>query len=215
MIQINAMKQPSKAFTLIELVFVMVILGLLGGVAIPRIANIVGLSNKTHAFKMAGFLQRAHQMAMLRHKNVRIVIDMDQKQFWVEEEMPPALKPLLPEEFKVDDVLMEFRKEAENYDSDEEVEKRKLARFQKLSEKGFEPAKMPSPLTIESVYFSTTQTRVNEGLIFIPIAHSGYHPTTIVYLAHQNEIIFSIVFPSLSSKAQILKGEVSIDEIQW
>lgn len=205
----------TRAFTLIELIFVLVLMVLVAGFAIPKLSSILALNQKSSVFKLAGFLQRAHQMSILRGKNFRIVLDMDEKSFWIEETVPPQTKPLLPEEFKVDDVLVEFRKEAEDFMDEEEVEKRKLARYQVFEAKGISKTSLPSPIYIESVYLSTLKERINEGLIYIPISRSGYHPTSIIYIGVQDEVTYSLVFPSLSSQVRIEKGETNPEEIQW
>ncbi|MCB0272370.1 MAG: prepilin-type N-terminal cleavage/methylation domain-containing protein [Bdellovibrionales bacterium] len=211
----RSFKQHTNAFTLIELIFVMILLGLLAGFAIPKMANIAGLTQKTQVTKMAGFLTRAYQMALLRGKNFRLVIDLGEKKFWIEEEIPPQTKPLLPDEFNVDDVLMEFRKEAETYMDEEEIEKRQNARFAKLEDKDIQPSSLPSPLFIDSVYLGTLGEKIREGVVYIPISHAGYHPTTIIYIARSDEIKYSLFFPSLSSRVQIEKGELAPDDVQW
>lgn len=209
-------KQSSlSAFTLIELVFVLVLLGLLGGFAIPKMSNIVGLNQKSQVTKLAGFFGRAHQMAVLRGKPHRVVMDMDARSFWVEEQTPPVIEPLLGEEFKVDEVLLAFRKEAETFMDEENVEKRKRSRYTRLDKQDIQPASLPEPLFVESVYFAGRDERVREGLVYVPISPAGYHPTTIIYVARKDEIKFSLIFPSLSSRMRVERGEVSVEELVW
>ncbi|MEZ4819768.1 MAG: type II secretion system protein [Bdellovibrionota bacterium] len=208
-------KLRNSGFTLIELIFVLVLMAVIGGFAMPKLASISGMNKKTKVLKLAGFLQRAHQLAVLKGKNFRVVLDANAGQFWIEEQQPPQTKELLPEEFKVDDVLMSFRKEAEDFMDEEQIEKRKQARFQKFEAQDVKKVSLPEGLTVASVYLSTQDENATEGLIYIPISHSGYHPPVIVHIAQGDEILFSLVFPALSAKASIEKGEAKPEEMQW
>jgi|GEM_PF-4630556 len=200
---------------MIELMFVMVLMGLLGGLVVPRVANITGMNQKSNMSKFAGFFQRAHQLAVLQGKNIRIVIDPSTQKAWIEEQTKPELKPLLPDTFEVDEILQEFRKEAETFLDDEEVAKRKQAQYKAFEASGKTKARIPTPLTVSSVYVSTLDEAVKEGNVFIPISASGYHPTAIVYVAEKGEIKYSVVFPAISPRAYVKEEELKPADLKW
>lgn len=208
-------KKNHRAFTLIELLFVLVLMGLLAGLVIPRLANITGMNQGSQISKFAGFFQRAHQLAVLQRKNMRIVVDANTQQVWLEEAAKPKLNPLLPDTFEVDEVLQAFRKEAEVFMDEEEVEKRKKAKFKIYQASGKTKAQIPPPLEVASVFVSTLDQPIKEGAIYIPIGASGFHPTAILYITDKTDIKYSIVFPALSPRAYVEEGEIKPEDIKW
>ena len=102
------------AFTLIELIFVITLIALLSGVAIPRLSSIFGLSIRTNVLEIAGFLQTGYSQAILTHKKIRVTIDLDHGTYWAEDLVDPQLVPMINETTNLDEILNTFRKRSED-----------------------------------------------------------------------------------------------------
>jgi prepilin-type N-terminal cleavage/methylation domain-containing protein len=210
---IKAQHHSRQGFTLIELVFVMILVALMGGVAMPRITSTMGLKNKSSAIKMAGFLQNTYQQALLSHQAHHVIFDLERNEFWAEKIAPAEPEPLLDESVDVDEVLMAFRKQAETFSDPEEIEKRKMARRSKITDGQLKPSQLQAPLSVAKVFIQGQTEQDQQGIYTIPISASGYHPFAIVYIALREEIVYSIVFPPLGGRATVEKGEVDPDEV--
>lgn len=77
-------------FTLLELMVVVTLVAGLMAVAIPTIRSLGGLDLKNEVVKIAGLSSEVYALAAISGKTHRIVFDMDNQQYWVEEKVGDA-----------------------------------------------------------------------------------------------------------------------------
>lgn len=77
-------------FTLLELMVVVTLVAGLMAVAIPTIRSLGGLDLKNEVIKIAGLSSEVYALAAISGKTHRIVFDMDNQQYWVEEKVGDA-----------------------------------------------------------------------------------------------------------------------------
>jgi prepilin-type N-terminal cleavage/methylation domain-containing protein len=79
-----------KGFTLIELVMVMVIIGILVSLAIPRFDSFYSIKLSGAMKKAIGDIRYVQQMAISRHTNARVVFNKTTDVYTAEEETAPG-----------------------------------------------------------------------------------------------------------------------------
>ncbi len=84
----GSIRNKSCGFTLIELVMVIVIVGILAAIAVPRFESFYAIKLDGATKKVASDIRYTQQLAIARHTNSRIVFDADNDSYVVEEENP-------------------------------------------------------------------------------------------------------------------------------
>jgi prepilin-type N-terminal cleavage/methylation domain-containing protein len=77
--------KKNHGFTLIELVAVLFIVGLIAGMAIPRISNISGVQLRGTARRLSTTIGYVYQSAILKKTNFRICFDVMEHSYFTEE----------------------------------------------------------------------------------------------------------------------------------
>ncbi|MDD5668975.1 MAG: prepilin-type N-terminal cleavage/methylation domain-containing protein [Candidatus Omnitrophica bacterium] len=77
-------------FTLIEVIMVIVIVGILAGMAIPRFDSFYGMKMESAAKKMITDIRYVQQIAVSRHTNTRIVFNPGNDTYTAQEETSPG-----------------------------------------------------------------------------------------------------------------------------
>lgn len=192
-----------KGFTLIELMFVVFVIALLAKVMLPRVANLFRVNLKTSAVQLAGYMQSAYEYAVLRHKRVRVQFDLNEGTYWAElaSDDAPAM-PLITENSKLDDVLMELEKKAaEPLPTDEEALKEQ---FEKLSDGPLRPSKLPNGVKFKSIRLADSKNDKTSWLEFSP---TGFSQKAIVSIEHESGTSMSISLPVLGGRSVVEKGD--------
>lgn len=198
-----------KAFTLIEMVFVIILIALITTIAIPKVSSTLGLSIKSNVLQVSGFLQAAYQQAILTHKKIRITFNMDTGEYWAENPVEAQLTPLINETTNLDEILNTFRKRSEEDPTPDEEEKKKrdAAAFQKIETAILKSDKIDSSIKFKSIIFPGKDEAVNGGTVSFFISGSGVNQEVVLYMAHGEDNIYSIIFPPVTGKPRVEKGE--------
>ncbi len=198
-----------RGFTLIELIFVLLVMALLGSVAIPKTTAILGMNLKSGATRVGGYLQRGYERSVMRHQRLRIRFDLEKNRYWAEEYREPEMIPLIDADSKLEEVEELFEKKLEEADlTDEEKQEKMMETFQVVDEKNLQPTLLPSGIQFRGVYLSTVGKVVNQGVPWIDLFPSGFNPKAIVYVTNRSGTVYSIIFPPLTGRVRIEKGEV-------
>lgn len=200
----------SKAFTLIELVFVIILIALITTIAIPKVSSTLGLSIKSNVLQVSGFLQASYQQAILTHKKIRVTLNMDTGEYYAENPIDAETIPLITETTNLDEVLNTFRKRAEEDNtnfSEADQKKKESASFQKIETAILKSDKIDSSLKFKSIIFPGKDETVNAGIVSFYISGSGINQEVILYLSHGEDDVYSIIFPPITGKPRIEKGE--------
>lgn len=95
----SAVPRSRPAFTLIEILAVLFIIGIVGAIVIPRFTNLRGIQLRSSARDLAGTLHLVYNTAVVKHTPYRMVFDLDKHEYLVEEkageEYVAAAEPLL------------------------------------------------------------------------------------------------------------------------
>jgi prepilin-type N-terminal cleavage/methylation domain-containing protein len=202
-------RKTGSGFTLIELVFVIILIALITTIAIPKVSSTLGLSIKSNVLQVSGFLQAAYQQAILTHKKIRISFNMDTGEYWAENPVDAEPIALIDEATNLDEILNTFRKRSEEDPTpdEEEQKKRDAAAFQRIETAVVKSDKIDSSIKFKSIIFPGKDETVNGGIVSFFISGSGINEEVVFYLAHEDDNVYSIIFPPMTGKPTVEKGE--------
>lgn len=93
--------KENKAFTLLELLLVVIIMGVLVGLTIPNVKNSftnIQLSDKCK--DIIALIRYGQQQAILNHRNYRLNLKIDKGQYWLTIQKDPVLTPEIYQRLK-------------------------------------------------------------------------------------------------------------------
>jgi prepilin-type N-terminal cleavage/methylation domain-containing protein len=88
-------ERDERAFTLLELIAVVLILGLVAGLAVPNLGLLGGRRLRDEAQRLAAELELARQRSVVTGIRHRLVLDLDESLYWTEWEVPEE-EPAVP-----------------------------------------------------------------------------------------------------------------------
>lgn len=209
-------RNKRSAFTLIETIAVVILISLVMGVVVPRGAGALGLNLKGEAVRLSGFLQSAYNHAIFKHKRLRIQIDLDDHKIWAEGYVESMLEPLISENTDLEDVLLLFRKRAEDYrdlESDEERRAFLDQSFEKLDTRNLQTRRLRSGVRFKRLEFPGRKEIHESGIWSIDVSSSGVNPKVILVIQHDEKAMYTLVLPAVSGNVQIHKGDLGSEDV--
>ncbi len=203
-----------SAFTLVELLFVIVLIALITSVAIPRISSTLGLNVRSNVLKVTGFLEIGYQQAILSHQKIRMNFDMDQGTYWAENYVEAQGIPMINETTNLDEILNTFRKRSEEPEDSEENKKAADAlHFQKIESQVLKPSQIDSSLKFKSIIFPGKHQTNTQGIVSFFISASGLNDEVVIYVSHGEDVTYSIIMPPMTGKPRIEQGEADVKDL--
>jgi prepilin-type N-terminal cleavage/methylation domain-containing protein len=150
----------SEGFSLIEILIVIALLALITSVGIPALNNAFRADNESFARKMALLLREARDRAMLSDKLIRLRIDLENQQYWLEEAPSSYLLQKPPERG-----LSERERQ--------EREEKEAGAFRQLTELTGDRVSMPKGLRIVEVITPRERNPIREGQVDVYFYHNG------------------------------------------
>ncbi len=80
----SPLRRTDPAFTLIELMIVLAVIGLLAAAAGPALGGITGANARTGAGELAGTMRWLFDSSSVRHATCRLALDPAERTFWAE-----------------------------------------------------------------------------------------------------------------------------------
>lgn len=193
---------------------VTLLLVLVARIALPQISSILALNVKSSVIKMVGFLEQAYGEATLRHKRIRLQFDLENHQYWAMEYSRPEIFPLITETSKLDEVLSEMKKRVEDKPrTPEEIQAEKAKRFADSSSGELEKKKLPPGISISGIFNVSSGEKIEGGIVSVDISASGLNPELLIYLKHDSGQSYTVIFPPITGKSRIERGEISVNEL--
>lgn len=204
------LNQRISGFSLLELMVVVVLIGGLILIAIPSLRALTSLDIKKEITKIAGLASEVYDRAAIMGKTHRIVFDMDEQKYWVEEkegEIGDINPELGYEELMKEQIKKNLLKD----------EKDKFMPSFKAAEGSLgEKQDLPANVVIHGVWTEQMSEVARKGQASIYFFSDGYTQSSFVSLALKGEDVENAFYLSLSpltGKAFINVGEPEISDL--
>ncbi len=183
----------SKGFSLIEILIVIALLALITAVGIPSINNAFRTSKESFARKMAITLREARDRAMLTDKLVRLRIDLDNQEYWLEEAPSNYLLPKPPERG-----LSEREREAQK--------QKEESTFRLLKEITSEKVKLPNGLKLVEVISPRSKLPMKEGIADVYFYNNGSADGVAIHLEDDDNVKQSLKLHPVTGHSKLEMG---------
>ncbi|MFH1018155.1 MAG: type II secretion system protein [Pseudomonadota bacterium] len=205
----------TRAFTLIELIFVMFLISLLSSMALPKVSNMTGINLRNGATGVAGFVRAAYEHSVMRHQKIRIRFDLERRLYWAESYEEPPTIPLLDEDTKLDKIMQDFEKRDEHMRelSDDEKKAEDELRYKKLDAPNLKPKALPQSIHFKGVYTASEGKSVETGVPWVDLSPGGFVQKTIIYVLNDRDDAYSVILEPLGGRTRVEKGELRPDEV--
>ena len=194
---------------MLELMVVVVLIAGLIAIAIPSVRSLGGLDLKTDIVKIAGLSSEVYDLAATSGKTHRIVFDLDNQQYWVEEKVGDA--GLIAPELGYEDLMKEKSEKKDGSPADKFAPSFKEAAGS-IGEKNV----LAKNLVIHGVWTEEMNDIARAGKVAIYFFAGGYTQVAFVSLAIKGEEEDSSMYLALNpltAAVTIDRGEPNIKEL--
>lgn len=200
-------------FSLLELMVVVVLIGGLIALVVPAIRSISSLDLKNEITKIAGLSSEVYALAAISGKTHRIVFDLDNQKYWVEEKVGDAgeIKPELGYED-----LMKARIEKSIDSKEKEASERFLPSYKEVEGTLSEKFELPRNVILHGVWTEQMTEVARTGQVSIYYFTGGYTLSAFVSLSIKGEEEESSIYFALSpltGAVEIKLGEPNIQDL--
>jgi prepilin-type N-terminal cleavage/methylation domain-containing protein len=96
----SALRAGRRGFTLLELLAVLLVIGIILGLTLPRISSLTQANLRTQARLLSGSIRLTYNLAVMNKKNFRIAFDLDQQSYQIEVRVENEYVPVTSEILK-------------------------------------------------------------------------------------------------------------------
>jgi prepilin-type N-terminal cleavage/methylation domain-containing protein len=199
-------------FSLLELMVVIVLIGGLIAIIVPSIQSLSGLEIKNEITKIAGLSSEVYALAAISGKTHRIIFDLDNQKYWVEEKVAEAgeIKPDLGYE---DLMRVQIKK---NTAKEATGVNRFIPSYKQVEGSLGEKYELARNLVFHGVWTEEMNEIARAGHLAIYFFSGGYTQLAFVSLAIKGEEEESSIYMALSPLTGAVKidyGEPNINEL--
>lgn len=178
----------NSGFTLIEILLVLGIIGLIMSIGLPAIQTVTTQRINSTTRRLTGMVKTVRNDAILLNLVHRLVINLDDQQYWIEQQKTPGL-------------LSDPTIEQEN---DDVPQRSPFVYADKYNEK---PVDVPAGVRFDAV-MTEQFGLLKEGTVYIHFFPNGFVEQSILYLARasSDDIYYSLVIRPTAGKVDIEAG---------
>ena len=191
----SASKSPEGGFSLIEILVGLTLIALVTAVMIPGTASIFRANLDSYARRAASMFRESRDYAILMNRVVRIAIDLDKQQYWIED--APATF-LLPQKSAVP--------LADMSDEEKEREKKKQQQFRMTKDIVKAKIDVPNGLRIHAVISPRSTKVITEGIAEIYYFPHGVAEPAVIQLEDVEGNKRSLVVHPITGKTRLEVG---------
>lgn len=185
-----AKERNNKGLTLIELMVAMTIVGLMFALAASGLKSVFNVNLKSASSKLASTLRYLSNKAVTDHVYLRIVYDLEQQSYSVEESSEPFV--IDPDE-----------SDKGEKDSDGE-ETRETEAFSQAESRLLQPTKLSSGVFFKDVSVSFLNGKTEHGKAYTYFFPDGYATATVINLRDEDdEEHYAVELSPLSGRVKV------------
>jgi general secretion pathway protein H len=180
-----------RGFTLLEISIALVLMGLMVAVAIPSLNAVSGTRLKGSVNVLSGAIRDTYARTALLGRSTRIVLDMEQQAWWIEETDGVARIKSTKQEANRDGKVQldkaDERIEEIEADTRDVKEQAKLAlltgpTFRAVEGEWGQPQKLPADVRFSSIWLEHLDDKVKGGVMALYFYPGGYTEEALITL---------------------------------
>jgi len=178
--------KTNKAFTLIEVLVVLMIIGFALGVVIPQTERIFRTNLKLAASNIAGAIKYSFDYAIMNQKTTRIVFDFEKNYYFIENANPG--------------VLISLKEEEEDEEKDPAKEEKIFSKITGLWSRNLI---LPSGVFFDSVLDQEHNIEIKENIAYMYFFPHGQTQALIIRLKSKNSGFYSLKVNPITADIRI------------
>lgn len=206
----------TRGFTLLEIGIALVLLGLMIAVAVPSLNAVTGARMKESVNTMGGAIRDTYARTALLGRSTRLVLDMEQQAWWVEESEGVArVKPIKLQADRDGKLKLDERDQRLEDIEEDTTDLKEQAKVSLLTGPAFKPVdgdfgkpqKLPPEVRFKSVWIEHLDDKVSRGVAALYFYPGGFTEEGLITFTDdesgENTLTLSV---------QSLTGEVFVEK---
>ncbi len=211
--------RSQRGLTLVELTVVILLIGLVMGVAIPAAGNLTRANLKVAAQRLAGSIRFAYDLAARKNATFRLVFDIENRAYWLES---------TSERFVLERERDEVRRGAVESEAAEKRQKRFVSRafiesedmwrpkgpprFAAVADKLAPKVELPDGIFIRDVWVAHQSDKVSAGTAVMYFFPTGQTERAAIHLVDEDDNAMTVVSEPLTGRARVYAGYRDLSE---
>jgi prepilin-type N-terminal cleavage/methylation domain-containing protein len=196
------MISDERAFTLVEIMVVVALIVLIMGIAIPSILNVGRISSNAAIRGIATTLKETYNSTMVKGRVHRVVWDLENSEYWVEE--GPATILLDTDESREKEKRRFF-----GFGTDERKPKSKFSQDETITRK---KVSLPTGIKFEDVRNESARDPIKSGVAYTHFFPHGVAEQTVIHIKDTQDRSTSLIVSSLMGKTILKEGHITLEE---
>lgn len=215
---VEAARDRARGFTLLEIGIALVLLGLMIAVAVPSLNAVTGARMKESVNTMGGAIRDTYARTALLGRSTRLVVDMEQQAWWIEESEGVArVKPVKLQADRDGKLKLDERDRRLEDIEEDTTDAKEQAKVSLLTGPTFKPVdgdfgkpqKLPSEVRFKSVWIEHLDEKVSRGVAALYFYPGGFTEEALITLTddESGENTLTLVVQSLTGEVFVEKEE--------
>lgn len=208
----------SRAFTLLEIGIALVLLGLMMAIAVPSLNAVTGARLKESVNLIGGAIRDTYARTALLGRSTRIVIDMSEQAWWIEESDGVArVKPVKLHADRDGKAKLDEKDQRLEDIDDGTTDLKEQAKVSLLTGPAFKPAdgeygkpqKLPDEVRFKNVWIEHLEDKVSKGTVALYFYPGGYTEEALITLTddENGENTLTLVVQPLTGEVFVERDE--------
>ncbi len=205
----NSRFSGRRGLTLIELVITISLMALLVAIVAPSVGSLTGVRLRTSASQLAGAIRFCYDLASRRSATIRLVIDLDERSYWLEATQDPFRLDRERTEVREGVAQEKEERKPSRFVSRAEIENgdfwqpRHSAGFVQVEGEGAKKVVLDEDVQIQDVWVAHQDDRVTSGKAYLYFFPSGQTEKAVIHLGDENQNAFTLVVEPLLGTARL------------
>lgn len=186
-----------RAFTIIEVLVVLALLGMIAAIGVPQIQRIFRSNLKNSSRKIASAIRYAYDSSVISGNVFRFVVDFEKSSYHLEESDK--------KNFLIEEYTEEEEEKIEDSLTEEEKKERMKTSFLPIRGQLGKPNKLPSAIKFDSIEKVRIKRTFKEGKAFLYFFPQGATEKVIIRLVGRRKKtgFYSLVVNNITGKVKI------------
>lgn len=201
-------RKGRSGFTLLELLFVIFILAMVVGFAVPKFNQMTTINLRSAARQLSGLVTFTFNRSVLTRKPYRLVLDFDSNSYWVE--VYQGSSGLIPTDSNDAKAEKENNSDDEDEFGDESEKKQKKARgqFEKITGYLTKPGKLPQGVKVLKYLDDKHELSITSGTAQIYFYPTGEASGGALIIGTDNDTAVTLRINPITGKVTNYSGAV-------